>query len=70
MNPTKVIIEVTAGVMLDVPMPEYTKTFELTSEDFKDEDGVMKKYQEAALYMFHLWNPNHVNWVNNKWIWL
>jgi hypothetical protein len=70
---------VTAGVLLNVPMPEYTKRWEWTPT--KVENGRVEMTPDQLLefhaivnssleYARELQNPGFVNWVRMEWIWV
>lgn len=76
MNEARVLMEVRAGLIPDVPMDELTKQYVITSEEWNDENtdqtellaevnGKMMGY--ASLLMLQ---PNQINWVTTAWIWL
>ena len=72
----KLIIEVVAGIIPQQPMPEHTKLFALTSEEYENPDPKAvhsawdRVHGEAMMYMLGLMNPKFVNWVRLDWIWL
>lgn len=70
MDTAKVIIEVTAGIILGQPMDEYTKKIVITSSQWDQPEEVMKAYGFAQEYMRTLWNPMNINWVTANWIYL
>jgi hypothetical protein len=77
---------VTAGVIPGVPMPEHTRRWLLTSEQFYKENDMspeefkttfpdgqstfLKYKSEAQLYADSLQDPRYINWVNVNWLWL
>jgi hypothetical protein len=74
----KALIEVQAGVILGIAMPEYTKRWGYTSDDYEQDKKVPKdqptifstRLQEAHDYAMGLSNPAYVNWVRVDWIWV
>ena len=71
MSGLKIIIEVHAGIIPQVPIPEFSKQWNITFEEFCEEgDAVSIKYGHAQEYSRNLWNPNRVNWVSLTWIYL
>lgn len=81
MEALRILIEVTAGVIPGAAMPEYTKTFAITSDEWyaqgkydgKAEEAkleILKIYGFAQEYMRNLMNPQAVNWVQLNWIYL
>ena len=75
MPQAKVLLEVTAGIIPKHPMPEYTRRWAISSEEWEaapdtgvllaEKNGAAQGY--AALMMFQ---PDRVNWVRMDWIWL
>jgi hypothetical protein len=70
--------EVVAGVAPGKPMPEYTKRFVLTSDEWYGEDGELteggiNRFMElqgtAMMHALGLMNPQQVNWVRLVWVW-
>lgn len=81
MESARILIEVTAGIIPGTPMPEYTKTFGITSDEWyaqgkyqgKDEEAkleILKTYGFAQEYARNLMNPMVRNWVRLDWIYL
>lgn len=78
MEACKLLIEVTAGVILGTPLPEYTRTWGWTSGD--QERLAAGDPEARALYLqiagasreYAAWleTPRLVNWVRRDWIWL
>ena len=74
----KAIFEVQAGVIPGTPMPEYTKRWGYTSEDFEHDRTVpqdqptifSQRLQEAHEYAKGLSNPAYVNWVHVDFLWI
>jgi hypothetical protein len=74
----KAIIEVTAGVIPGQTMPEHTKRWGYTSEDYEkdrntapDRATVFSRYlDEAHDYAKGLSNPAYLNWVRVDWLWV
>lgn len=76
----KLLIEVVAGVMPESPMPEYTRRYAITSDQWeeavsKGESGPAELLAEtagraqgyAALLMLQ---PDRLNWVRTDWVWV
>jgi hypothetical protein len=81
MQTARVLIEVVAGIVPNTIMPEHTKKFAITSDQWyaqgtyegKEEEAKMeclKVYGFAQEYMRNLMNPQLVNWVRLEWIYL
>lgn len=74
----KAMFEVTAGVIPGTVMPEYTKLWGYTSEEYEKDRGARKdqptifsaRLQEVHDYAMGLSNPAYVNWVRVDWIWV
>lgn len=68
----KIIIQVTAGVFLNEPMPQHTRQFTVTDEDLQSTniDYEKMQYDKAIEYMRQLSNPRHFNFVRCEWIYL
>lgn len=71
---TRVAIEVTAGVLVGTPEPEFTKVFVIQSSEWYDSNTqqrlLAERVGEAQGYAAMLMNsPNSVNWVRTDWIW-
>ena len=74
----KALIEVQAGVIPGTVMPEYTKRWDYTSDDFEkdretpqDQPTIFsRRLQEAHDYAMGLSNPAYVNWVRVDWMWI
>lgn len=69
-EPTKCIIEVTAGVIPGNPNEALTKRWSLTAEQCRDEDIYASAVGAAMVYALSLQMPGSNNWVKNEWIWL
>jgi hypothetical protein len=78
MQAAKALIEVHAGVIPGAPMPEYTKRWCYTSDDYEHDKTVAQdqptafsqRLQEAHNYAMVLSNPAYVNWVQVHWLWV
>ena len=78
MQAAKALFEVHAGIIPGIPMPEYTKRWCYTSDDYgkdktvpKDEPTIFsQRLQEAHDYAMGLSNPGYVNWVRVDWTWV
>lgn len=77
-NGLRCAVQVTAGLIVDRPMPQYSKQWTFDSETYRKMregdieagqlwDRVMKESRE---YTEALENPGVVNWVLRSWIWL
>ena len=71
----KVILEVVAGVIPNQPMPEYTKRWAITSQEWADAEDpsvlLATRNGEAQGYAGMLMlMPDHLNWVRTDWIWV
>jgi hypothetical protein len=74
----KALIEVVAGILPGTPMPEFTKRWEYTSEDYEQDrkalpDGptiFSERLMEAHNYAIGITHPSYVNWVRVDWIWV
>lgn len=78
MQTARVLLEVQAGIVPGTPMPEHTRQWAITSEEWQKatednkqaellaaRNGQMQGY--AALLMLQ---PDALNWVKTEWIWL
>ncbi len=80
MRSDKAWFVVYAGVILGEAMEEYTKAFTYTAEDYdydtsnEPQEGVPTRFEqrleEAHTYAKSITNPQYVNWVDTKFIWL
>jgi len=80
MTAVKAIFRVTAGVIPGLAMPEYTKHWEYTSEEYEqdcqkptDEPGdniFTQRLKEVHQYAMIMTNPSRVNWVAVNWMWV
>jgi hypothetical protein len=74
----KALFEVRAGVIPGESIPEYTKQWGYTSDDYEADKIVpqeqptvfSRRLQEAHDYAMGLSNPAYVNWVRVDWIWV
>ncbi len=68
----RILLEVVAGLIPGQPLPEHTKQFAISEEEWEDESGipVMRTYGFVQEYMRNLWHPQKVNWVRCDWIYL
>lgn len=77
-NALRCMIQVTAGLIVDRPMPEYSKQWSLDSITLKkiqDGDPAAAQLWQMAIresleYTEELENPGVINWVIRSWIWL
>jgi hypothetical protein len=63
---------VTAGIVPGEPLPEYTRTWGLTSPEFEGPAGApaFNAHLVAAQeYARWLMEPRQLNWVRLEWIW-
>ena len=67
---TQLMIEVTAGIIPDQPMPEHTRRWSLTAEECNDVDKYRRVHGEAMMYVLCLQNPKALNWARMDWVWL
>jgi hypothetical protein len=77
MKQARVLLEVSVGIIPGTPMPEHTRQWAITSDEWNDAtaegrdvilaeaNGKMQGY--AALMMLQ---PSRFNWVKTEWIWL
>lgn len=76
MNTARVMLEVQAGVLPGAAMPEYTKQWAISSEEWNaegvDQSALLAEANGKALGYAHLLmlSPDRVNWVKTEWIWL
>lgn len=79
METVRIAIEVVAGLIPGIPMPEHTKKFIITSDAWyaqgkyegKAEEAkmeILKTYGFAQEYARNLMNPQALNWVRMDWI--
>jgi hypothetical protein len=81
MESAKLIVEVTAGVVPGKVEPEYTRLYAITSAQWQEamNSGATMaasnllaetngKAQGYAGYL--MLQPDHLNWVDTKWLWL
>jgi len=65
--------EVTAGLIPEKPIPEYSRSWIVTSEVYYSPDGpkFCEDFQKQALdYVKSLQDPRSLNWVKLDWIYL
>jgi len=61
---------VTAGLILGDPMPEFTRTWSITSEAYEKDPACFAKFRDEALeYAKALTDPG-LNWVHVDWIYI
>ena len=65
----KCSIEVVAGVLVGVPMKEYSRQWHITEEDWINPPTYIDKSGAAMNYAMSLQNPQRFNWVRMDWIW-
>ncbi len=66
----RILIQVTAGVVKDLVMPEFTRQYTITSKHWENPVEVLNIYNNAFEYARLLMNPRKVNWVKLHWIYL
>lgn len=76
MDSARVIIEVMAGIIPGTPMPEHTRRFVITSDEWHA-DGVNQSAllaerngQAMGYAQLLMLQPEALNWVKTEWIWL
>jgi hypothetical protein len=80
METTRMAVEVNAGVVPGVPMPEYRRVFTISDSTWQsageDASGLARaqvladangKAQAWAIYL--MMQPDRVNWVHTNWVW-
>jgi hypothetical protein len=68
----KYAVEVVAGLIPGQPMPEFTKQFWVTSDEWRSLptlESIQDKWGEANQYAESLMNPDRLNWVQISWVW-
>ena len=69
-------VDVVAGLVPGQPLPEYTRRWFITSEEWNEGDGLAQaqlladvngKAQAWAAYL--MFQPDRVNWVKTEWVW-
>ena len=78
MRAAKAFIEVRAGILPGQAMPEYSKQWGYTSEEYEadaktpeDQPTIFSKMlDEAHDYAKGLSNPAYINWVRVDWLWV
>jgi len=76
MAQAKVLIEVTAGIIPNRPMEEYTKQWAITSEEWAEADKdqafllASRNGQATGYASYLMMQPDSLNWVHTNWIWL
>lgn len=62
--------EVTAGIIPGKAMPEHTKRWFCTSDEYEtNPEIIIKKRDEAYEYAKSLHDPRYLNWIRVDWIW-
>lgn len=76
MADAKAGVDVVAGVLPGTPMPEYTRQWFLTSEEWHADDGANQATLladlagvAAAWATYLMLQPDRVNWVKTEWVW-
>jgi len=78
MSGARVIVEVVAGLIPNDPMPEYTRRWALTGEEWSAaiadgtaEEKLAELNGRAQGYaMLLMLQPNRLNWVRTDWLWV
>jgi hypothetical protein len=78
MTAAKALFEVTAGVLPGFPMPEYTKSWGYTSDEYEQDRQTppeemtifATRLNEVHEYAKGLSNPAYLNWVKVEWLWV
>jgi hypothetical protein len=74
----KAFFQVTAGVIPNVPIADYAKSWGYTDAEF-EQDGkaapdqptiFSTRLKEAHDYAMGLSNPAYLNWVKVEWLWI
>ena len=72
----RVLIEVKAGIIPGTPMPEFTKVYAITSEEWnadgQDQHALLaeRNGQATGYATLLMLQPDRLNWVCTEWIWL
>ncbi|HEY5787672.1 MAG TPA: hypothetical protein VIT65_23150 [Microlunatus sp.] len=75
-KPARVLIEVVSGFLPGTPIPEMTKQWAVTSEEWDggSEKGfailAQRNGQALGYAMLLMLSPDSTNWVRTDWIWL
>ena len=70
MEALKCNVTVTAGVILGIPLPKYTRLWHFTQKDLDASPTYIDRIGSAMNYAMSLQNPQTLNWVKFEWIWL
>ena len=78
MNAAKAFFVVTAGVLLDEPIPEHSRQWGYTSQDFaadmqlgpEDNTQFVVQRDAAIAYARDIIDPMRLNWVRLEFIWV
>jgi hypothetical protein len=78
METARALLEVTAGVIPNRPEPELTKQWAITSAEWQqatedDAQGILLATRNGQAQGYAAWlmmQPDRVNFVDLKWIWL
>lgn len=71
MSSLRIAIEVVGGILPGTPIPEYTKQWAITSEEWRgpNRDNICQaRIKAAEEYARSLMNPTALNWVQTVWI--
>lgn len=69
MDGLKCSITVTAGVLLNDPMPELRRCWNFSQGDLDNPPTYIDRTGAAMNYAMSLQNPEKVNWVRFEWLW-
>jgi hypothetical protein len=78
MTACKAIFQVHAGIVPGHPIPELSKRWTYSSEDYRKDCEMAKEQEtkftallkEAHAYALQTTDPRLVNWVTVEWIWI
>lgn len=79
METARIIVEVTAGLIPNKPMSEYTKQWSITSNEWYNRE--LNDYQRAVMLAelngkaqgyagYLMMQPDRINWVRTDWLYL
>lgn len=78
MNAAKAFFVVTAGVILDKPIPEHSRQWGYTSQHYEadkkreqhERTAFVIQRDEALAYARDIMDPTHLNWVKLEFVWV
>lgn len=82
MGTARALLEVTAGIIPGKPMPEYTKQWAISTEEWSEANKstdpavqpsillATKQGTAAGYAQLLMLQPDRINWVRMDWIWL